>query len=759
MALTGGTRVGHYEILSELGAGGMGTVYLAHDPRLMRNVAVKVLSTRLANIDEDREQLVREARAAAALNHPHICTIHDVGTHDGRTFVVMELLEGETLAERIGGRPLPIQDVLKLGVEIADALAAAHGKGIVHRDIKPSNVFITVGGLAKVLDFGLAQRVEEMGAETTGTMTNHGVPVGTLPYMAPERIRGTHGDARTDVYALGALLYEMTTGRRPFPQQTALSLIDAILHSIPPAPSSITRDVPPALDRLISSCLSRDVMRRSQSMHHVISVLNELLNGPTHEDVSQQPKAVRSSARKKRRCIRSIAVLPLSSLSDTAEDYFIDGMTEALITNLARLGELKIISRTSVMRYKGTTQSILEIARDLAVDAVVEGSVFRVGNRVRISAQLIDAARDEHIWADSHERDLDDVLTLQREVALSIANAINVAAVRQKPPLPSRRLDPEAHEAYLKGRFHFNKRTPEGFQRALEFFTRAVHRDPTYAPGYAGLADCYILGRLKALPRSESIMRARIEAQKALEFDDSLAEAHASLASVASRWDWDWAAAERGFDRAVKLNPGDVSVRHRYSFFLAAMLRLDEALVHIRCAAEIDPLSLVVSVGLGRILDLARRHDEAIEQFNATLDMDRNFAEAHFDLALAYRHKGMYAEAVEATARALALSPNNLLYHSHLAHLYGLLGRRDEAGTILERLETHSRDEYISPALFGWAWLGLGEKGRAVEWLGKMFDDRAPELIYLGVDPGWDSLRSEPQFRQLLARIGLPSRE
>ena len=434
-------------------------------------------------------------------------------------------------------------------------------------------------------------------------------------------------------------------------------------------------------------------------------------------------------------------------------------MTEALITNLARLGALKVISRTSMMRYKGTTQSISEIARSLGVDAVLEGSVFRVGNRVRIAARLIDASRDEHLWADSHERDLGDVLVLQREIALSIANAINIVATASKaPPPPSRRVEPEAHEAFLKGRFHFNKRTPEGFQRALDFFTRSVHRDPTYAPAYAGLADCYMLGGMKALPRNESMMRARSEAQKALALDDSLAEGHASLASVAFRWDWDWAAAERGFDQAIKLNPGDVSVRHRYSFFLAAMHRLDDALVHIRRASELDPLSLVVSVGLGRILDLARRHDEAIEQFGKTLDMEPNFAEAHFDLAMAYRHKGLYAEAVDATRRALELSPHSLLYDSHLAHLFARLGREEEARAILHRFEAQSSDVYISPSLFAWVLLGLGEKESAMRWLDKMYEERAAELIYLGVDPGWDTLRAEPQFQRLLVRIGLPSR-
>jgi non-specific serine/threonine protein kinase len=596
-----GSSISHYHVLGKLGAGGMGVVYEAEDLKLGRKVALKFLSQQ--NEAQSLERFQREARAASALNHPHICTIYEIDEQEGVPFIAMELLEGQTLAERVGGSPLPIGEAVELGLQIADALDAAHAKGILHRDIKPANIFVTPRGQAKVLDFGLAKlnpaalgQRSSLEMPTAETVVSHaGVALGTLAYMSPEQARGEPLDARTDIFGFGAVLYEMSTGKRAFSGDTAAMIFDAVLNREPAAASKLNPKVPKDFERLMQKALEKDREVRCQSAAEIRAELKRIkrdLESPRRAAPRKRaaPSATRRRAAKQ---IRSVAVLPLENLSgDTERDFFADGMTEALITDLAKIKALKVISRTSVMQYKGVRKPLPQIARELNVDAVVEGSVIRSGERVRITAQLIHAATDQHLWAESYERDLRDVLSLQNEVARTIAAEIQVKLTPQERAqlAATRAVDPEAHDLYLKGRHFWNKRTEEGLRKSLQLFEQAIDKDPTYAAGYAGLADAYnIMGYYGVLSPRDSFPKARAAANKALELDPSAAEAHAALGVVKRDYEWDWQGGFKHFEQAIELNPNYPSAYHWRSALFTALGKHAEAMNDIRKARDLDP--------------------------------------------------------------------------------------------------------------------------------------------------------------------------
>jgi len=789
-----GQTVSHYRILEKLGGGGMGVVYKAEDTRLGRRVALKFLPDELSRDRHAVERFQREARAASALNHPHICTIYDISEHDGRQFIIMELLEGQTLKRRLEALPVQTKLLLDWGMQLADALGAAHAKGIVHRDIKPANIFITERGQVKVLDFGLAKLLQPLSEATlTESVTQTQGVAGTLPYMAPEQLRGGEVDARTDLYALGVVLYEIATGRRPFQSTLPTALSADILHKPPLPPGRTNPELPPKLQDIILKCLEKEPEDRYQSAKELEVDLRRLaMPSSMTAGAAPAPRPWRRAARPaaygvgavlvvaallaglnlggwRARLlgrtalprIESLAVLPLENFSrDPDQEYFADGMTEALITDLSKVSSLRVISRTSVMQYKGAKKPLPQIARELQVDAVVEGSVERSGNRVRISAQLIHAATDSHIWADSYERELRDVLGLQSEVAQAIASEVKAKVTpEERMRLASTRaVNPEAYEAYLRGRFYQNKRTESGLRKAVECFQEAIQKDANYALAYAGLADSYtLLGQLlyAVLPPSEAMPKSKAAALRALQMDDTLSEAHTSLAYIELIYDWDWVKAQEDFKRAIELNPSYAQAHHWYALYLAAMGRQHESIAEMKRAQELDPLSSIVNTSVGWVLYYSRRYDEAIGQYRKVLALDPDFFVAHWELGLAYEQKGKYEEARSEFERARMLSPSNPVILASLGHAYAASGRRSQALEILNKLMKLSKQKFVSPYAIGELNAGLGANDQAFKWLEGAYGQRDTWLIFLKVDPGLDPIRSDARFQPLLSRVGL----
>jgi TolB-like protein/Tfp pilus assembly protein PilF len=791
MTLATGTRLGPYEIVSPLGAGGMGEVYRARDARLNREVAIKVLPAAFS-ADADRlRRFEQEARSASALNHPNILTIHDLGSHDGSPYVVFELLEGETLRERMAEGSLSQRRALDSAIEIARGLAAAHERGIVHRDLKPENVFLTKDGSVKILDFGLAKLTHPEAASGEGSKaptqtvpTEPGVVMGTVGYMSPEQVRGQAADHRSDIFSFGAMLHEALSGQRAFRGATSADTMSAILKEEPPELTSVRPDLPPALAHIVRRCLEKSPAERFQSARDLGFALTETggVSAPAPvrlpgrrpillpalgavvlaflavlflADVGGLRSRFRPGAAGS--TIQSLAVLPLENLShDREQEYFSDGMTEELIADLGKIRALRVISRTSAMRYKGAAKSVPEIARELKVDAVVEGSVLRSGDRVRITAQLIRASTDEHLWSESYERDGKDVLALQSEVARAIAREIQVAvSAREIAQLASSRVvDPEAHRLYLLGRHYESQRSAEGLQKALDSYEQSIAKDPSYAAAYSGLADTYTLLGFYVVPAREAMPRAKAAALKALALDDSLAEAHQSVGDVAETYDWDWSTAEKEFRRSIELNPSYAMAHHHYSLHLDAFGRLEEALAEAKRALECDPLSPIVNNLLALQYYLLRRYDEAIAQYRRTLEIDPNLGASNIELGFSYAAKGMLREAI-AVGEKHSATATALRARGALGYFLALSGDREGALRQLEGLRALSQLQYVAPHHFYLIYLGLGEKDQAFAWLEKAHQDRSGIFFQLKADPVNDPLRSDPRFADLLRRVGL----
>ncbi|MGH9795698.1 MAG: protein kinase domain-containing protein [Candidatus Acidiferrales bacterium] len=781
-----GRTLSHYRIVEKLGAGGMGVVYRARDERLERDVAVKVLPASALADDATRGRFRKEALALSRMNHPNIAVVHDFDSRDGVDFIVMECVPGASLAEKFTGHPIPERNAAAIGQQIAAALEEAHEHNVIHRDLKPGNVMVTPKGQAKVLDFGLARMLHPATDEApTASLSLLGA-VGTLPYMAPEQVRGEPADARTDIHALGCILYEMATGRRLFAAKPVTELMRTILDEPPAPPRSLNRSLSPELERIILKCLEKDPGDRYQSARELVVDLRRFLQpSGAAAPVSRIARrrwlwrigaaalllatlfgldlgGVRSrwfGGTAAPREIRSLAVLPLGNLSrDADQDYFVDGMTDALTTELSKIRELKVKSLASAMRFKNTEQPIPEIARALGVDAVLSGSVLHVGNRVRISAQLIDAASDTHLWAEEYERDISDVLKLHHDVARSVAGQIRLAlATEHRSNLAAARsINPAAYEAYLRGRDLWRARTVQSLRDSLAFFERAVEIDPGYAPAYFGLADAYSsLVGYGVLPPLQGYPKAKTAALRALELDDTLAETHASLGNLASAADWDWQEAERHFRRAIELNPSYANAHAWYAGLLTNLGRFEEALPHSQQARELDPLSPATDLALGKLYYYSRRFEDAAREFQRTITRHPDYFIAPFYLSLAAYNSGDARKAIEVLEpRALEADIPEL--KMGLATYYAAVGRKAEADSLLAILLKEKQVGSLPAFILIAPYVGSKQYDRALDWMEQAYQERNWQLTFIGVEPLFDPLRSHPRFQALLKRMNFP---
>ncbi|MEW6128954.1 MAG: protein kinase [Acidobacteriota bacterium] len=827
MSFAAGTSFSHYRIMSRLGSGGMGEVYLAEDTRLGRKVALKVLPSHFTHEADRLRRFEQEARAASALNHPNIITIFEVGHTGELNYIVTEFIEGQTLRQRMMSGRLSLRDALKIAIQVANALSAAHAAGIVHRDIKPENVMVRPDGYVKVVDFGLVKLTEPLPnsgeiddeTETQILSTDPSIVMGTPHYMSPEQARGMSIDARADIFSLGSMVYEMVSGRTPFEGSTPGEIIASILYKEPPLLARYSREVPQELERIVTKALRKDREERYQTAKDIaldlknlrqhlafeeirersmtpdvsyeVSTIRNSGSRPTVVDYSRdefftgdmQPVRPMSSAeyiitelkqRKKtvffslfavilavvaliyfngrnKTAVDSIAVLPfVNTGGEPSSDYVADGMTESLIKNLSQLPKLKVMSLISVLRYKGGDVDPRAVGRDLSVQAVLSGRISKRDDGVLVNIELVDARDNTRIWGEQYQRKFSDILALQEEILRSISQKLQLKLNSDE----RKRL--EAYQLYLMGRNYWNKRRADDVRKGLDYFQQAIDKNPQYAPAYAGLADSYnLLVVYGIMPPHEAFPKAKEAAEKALALDDTLAEAHTSLAFVKSRYEWDWEGAEAAFRRAIELNPNYALARQWYANHLVSVGRSLEAIEESKRTQELDPLSLMANAQIGWIYFYSRQYDAGAKACQKAIEMGPNFFSARRYYGLILEAQNKYDEAIEQFEKGRESSANNPIMIAALGHAYAVAGKKREAQKLLDELTNEPNERKPSSYDIAVIYTGLGETEKAIEWLEKAYEERNEYLSYVKADPRFDPLRTDPRFQDILRRMSL----
>jgi eukaryotic-like serine/threonine-protein kinase len=817
--LSANKTLSHYRIISKLGAGGMGEVYLAQDTKLDRRVALKILPADVAADQTRMRRFVQEAKAASALNHPNIITIHEIEQIDSMSFITTEFIDGETLRQRMRHAPMKLSEVLDVAIQCASALSAAHATGIVHRDFKPENIMIRFDGIVKVLDFGLAKLTERLSPDSVDTeaptnfKTSPGTVIGTVAYMAPEQARGNEIDARADIWSLGVVLYELVAGCLPFAGPTSNEVLASVLgdHETQPI-ARYARYTPTELERIILKALRKNREERYQTIKDMLLDLRSLKqrlefeaelerSAASHAEKTAQPSApgrqisdaltapgaeyaAAGSKRRRRgvlvglsalllavagaaylfyfagtaKTIDSIAVLPLVNASnDPNTEYLSDGITESIISNLSQLPRLRVMARATVFRFKGQEIDPKEVGRQLGVQAVLMGRLLQQGERLVIRTELVNVADGTQLWGAEYDRKLSDVLAVQHDISREISENLRLRLTGEEQRRLTRRdtANAEAYQFYLRGRYFWNKRTGDAIKKAIEQFQQAIERDPNYALGYVGLADCYILQELVAdFPSTEILPKARAAVDRALQIDDSLAEAHTSSARIYQSL-WRWAEAEEEFKRAISLNPNYPTAHLWFAVYLRIRQQYDDAMRENKRAQELDPLSPTISRQVGAAYLLKDDINSAIEHCQKTIELDPSFHLAHETLGWAYLKQRRYEEAVAEFQRAVELSGRASSMLSFLGHSYAVSGRRAEARAVLKELdEKYARREAVGQDQAG-VYAGLGEKDQAFEWLERDFEQRSGQLPFITYWFSFEVLRSDPRYTDLVRRMGL----
>jgi len=745
-----------YRIDALLGEGGMGIVYKAHDTILNRPVALKVLSSELTQDPDRVARFQQEARAASALNHPNILTIHELGHATFGNYIITEYVEGSTLRELLAAGKLEMNRLLEITTQAAEALAAVHRVGIVHRDIKPDNIMVRPDGFVKLLDFGLAKLTQpEHQAPALTPRTVPGVVLGTVQYMSPEQAAGGPVDQRTDVFSLGSVMYEMVTREPPFSGTNLLEVLHKVVSDHPRPPSDLNPHASPELTRIIEKCLAKDPRNRYQHTDDLAVDLRRLKR-ESETVVALLPK--RAQERKRRRAITSLAVLPLVNVSDDADtDYLSDGITEYIINMLSPLPRLRVMARSTVFRFKGQEIDPRQVGRQLGVSAVLTGRVVHRGDALTIGAELVDVEDGWQLWGEQYTRKFSDIFVVQEELAREISTGLaHKLTPQERKRLAKRHTQKvEVYQSYLKALFQMNKRTAEAFRKAIELFEQALAIEPEYAPAYAGLAELYTLLGFGSLPPEETAPKATAAAKRAIELDDQLAEAHTSLGLARFVYYRDWPSAEREFKRAIALNPGHAPTRRWYGVSLTAVGRYNEAIAEITKAVELDPLSIPINSEACVVFFGARKYIQAIDQSRKTLELEPKALMAHHIMGLAYEQQHMFSEAIAALKRALEISPDNIGSLAAIAHVYAVGGEPYEARRILTELQTKATNQRVSPHFMALVHSGLGEIDEVIVWLEQSYKERSVRLVELKADPRFDDLRDDPRFQDLMRRAGL----